>query len=138
MMQNPKSGPHSNIAYAAPGWPWVTGSTPPTASIVHISFPTATTSLFIRNTSSSTTLSVAFTSNGLKSDVRKYFTLTGGQELDLKLRTKDLFVSATAGSPTVEIIAGLSYVLYSDFPTLTGTVSSSSGLENPPLFSGVG
>lgn len=136
--QFPPAGAHNIPAYSLPGIPWVTGSTVPAATIVKHSFPLVTNDFTVRNTSAGTTLAVAFTSNGLSSVTRKYFTLTGVQDLKCNFRIKDLFLSATQGAPVVEVIAGLSHVPYSNFPVLTGSISGSSGVENQPVFSGVG
>lgn len=132
----PKAGPNDVASYVISGIPWVTGSTLPAASIVRYSFPAATKMLVVRNTTASTTVAVGFTANGLNGVFRKYFTLTGVQESPvLELRVKDLFLSATQGAPVVEVVAGLTQVLYADFPLLTGSIS---GTGEIPLFRGVG
>lgn len=136
--QYPNSGPHNASAYVLPGIPWVTGSTLTNAVITHYSFPCATNSFTVRNTTAGTTLAVGFTANGLSSTARKFFTLTGVQDLKLDFRIKDMYLSATIGLPVVEVIAGLSHVPYSSFPVMTGSVSGTSGTETYPLFSGVG
>lgn len=130
----PKSGPNDLAAFSMPGIPWVTGSTIPAATIFKHSFPCATTGLVVRNTVASTTLAVGFSSNGLNSVFRKYFTLTGAQELRLNVRVKEIFLSASQGAPVAEVVAELSTCGYSDFPILTGSVSGAAN----PWFNGIG
>jgi hypothetical protein len=132
-MQSPKSGPNDVGSYQLSGIPWVTGSTLPATSIVHYSFPGVTKFFVVRNTGAAgTSVAVGFSENGLKSQFRNYFTLTSGQELSLELRVKDLYLSATQGpSATVEVIAGMTPIMYRDFPVLTGSNSGS-------FFSGIG
>ena len=139
----PTPGASDNGSYSAPGIPWVTGSTMPTATIVHISFPAATKFVTVRHTSGSSSgnqpvpvLSVGFTQNGMGVVQSNYFTLLPGTEEKMDIRIKDLFLSATQGAPPYEIIAGLSVVLASSFPTLTGSISGSTNQNS--LFSGVG
>lgn len=131
----PKAGAGDVASYAAPGIPWVTGTLMPASTIVRFSFPAATRQLIVRNTTASTTLAVGFSQNGMNGVFRNFFTLTGVQELKVDLRVKDLFVSATQGTPVVEVVAGLSQVLYSDFPILTGSISGTGVI---PLFRGIG
>ena len=135
----PSPGPQDINAYSIPGIPWVTGSTMPAASIVHVTFPFATSYFIVRHTSGSSSgnqpgpvLSVGFTANGMGTVQSNYFTLTPGTELHLPFRCVDLFLSATQGTPPYEIVAGLSMVPYKNFPVLTASVTSSA------LFSGVG
>ncbi len=132
-MNYPSPGPNDVGSYLISGIPWVTGSTVPAATIVHYTFPCVTRTFVVRNTAAAgTTLAVGFTANGLNSVFRNYFTLTGGQEEKLDLRVKDLYVSATQGTVTIEIVAGLTQVPYDQFPVLTGSLTGSA------LFSGVG
>lgn len=134
-MHWPKAGPNDAASYVIPGVPWVSGTTLPATTIVHYSFPAATRELIVRNTTAGSTVAVGFSANGMNTVFRKFFTLTGVQELKLEVRVKDLFLSASVGTPAVEVIAGLSQVLYADFPILTGSVS---GVGNIPLFNGIG
>ena len=137
-MQWPKAGPNDVASYSISGVPWVTGSVMPATAIVQYSFPAVTRDLVVRNTTASTTLAVGFSANGMKSVFRKFFTLTGVQELKLELRVKDLFLSASQGVPTVEVVAGLTQIMYPDFPVLTGSISGSTGIVDIPLFRGIG
>ena len=131
----PKAGPNDAASFVIPGIPWVTGSTLASSTIVKYSFPAATRDFTIRNTTAGSTVAVGFSANGLSPIFRKFFTLTGVQELNLELRVKDLYLSASQGAPTIEIVAGLSQVLYADFPVLSGTIS---GTGDIPLFNGIG
>jgi hypothetical protein len=84
-------------------------------------------------------MTVGFSLNGMSlTTLRHNFTLTGGQEQKLELRTTQLFLSATQGAPTWEVVAGLSTVMYSKFPIMTGSYSGSTGNATLPIFSGIG
>lgn len=129
--QYPGSGPNDASQYVVSGIPWVTGSTI-AAGVIHLSFPGVTKFLTVRNISASGSQArVAFTQNGLLNAQRNYIALGGGESLTLDLRVKDLYLSSTAGAPTVEVIAGLTTISYSAFPVLTGSTTGS-------VFSGVG
>lgn len=138
--QWPGSGWNDVGAYALPGIPWVSGSTLPEATIVQLTFPAATTFFTVRNTAAAgNTMTVGFSLNGMGlTTLRHNFTLTGGQEQKLELRTTQLFLSATQGAPTWEVVAGLSTVMYSKFPIMTGSYSGSTGNATLPIFSGIG
>lgn len=133
----PTRGANDVSSYFASGIPWVTGSTLAAATVVHYSFPAVTKKFIVRNTGTGT-IAVGFTQNALliATSQKKFFTLTSGQEETLELRVKDLFLSASSGTPTYEIIAGLTPILYDQFPVLTGSVSGTTNLNN--LFSGIG
>ena len=145
VMHWPRSGPNDATSYVIPGIPWVTGTNIPSApSVLHISFPCATKFLFVRNISSAAAVfRVGFSENGVNANPASnahYFILSQSAERALDIRVKDLFLLADSGTPRVEIIAGLSQVLYTDFPILTGSISGTSDQAggNIPLFGGIG
>lgn len=135
----PVSSGFNNVdAYLMPGIPWVTGSTAAAGSTVQYTLPCATRFLLIRNTGAAGSLAIGFTLNGMKSINHNFFTLTAGQEENLRIRTAQIFVSASSGTPTYEIVAGLSIVPYKSVPIMSSSISGSDGVVNPPIFSGVG
>lgn len=80
----------------------------------------------VRNTDASGSLKIGFSSLGISAH-NNFFTLTYGQSFDKPLAIKQIFISGSAACK-YEIIAGLTKINGSSFPTVT----SSNG------FSGVG
>ena len=118
-MQYPKSGPNLVAEYQVSALPFVTSSTA-TTTASQISFPFVTSFLTVRNTGA-TNLKVGFTANGL--GAANYFTLVPSASYDGRLRMKDLFLKASSGSTTYEVVAGLTMVERRMFPTLTGSAA---------------
>ena len=83
-------------------------------------------------------VTVGFTSLGMTTTNHRYLTIDGGSEVRMNVRVKSLFISATNGTPSWEVLAGLSMVHNSHFPTITGSISGSDGVDEPAIFSGVG
>lgn len=131
-LDNPRPGPSYVPAFQLPGIPWVTGSTLATGEERSYSFPNATNFVTVRNVapSGSTSLAVAFTSNGLKAVNRNFLTLSGSQTITMDVRIKSIFLSNSVGLPglTFELLAGLTPVHESDFPVLTGSNMSGSAV----------
>jgi hypothetical protein len=139
-MNWPKAGPNDVSAYLLPGIPWVTGTNVPAApSVMHISFPAVTKFLFLRNTSpAASAVRVGFSENGVSGNPASeshYFILSQSTERSLEIRVKDLFLLTAVGAPSVEIIAGLTHIMYPDFPVMTG---SNAEIGRVPIFSGIG
>ena len=128
----PTPGAQHGGAFFPSGLPWVTGSTMAAGTVVHYSFPAVSKRVLVRNTAGAGTLTFAFTQNGLGSVQHNFITLTAGQEENLELRVKDIFLSASSGTPTYEVVAMMTTILYDQFPVLTASVTASH------LFSGVG
>ena len=122
-LDNPRSGPGSVAEYMVSGVPWVTGTSIAAATIPVIRFRGVSRFFLVKNETTPSTVHVGFTENGLKSEFRNYFTLDGGESIGpLELRCTALFLScSTGGTPTVEIVAGLTSIHGSDFPVLTGS-----------------
>lgn len=94
------SGFNNTAEYQASGIPWVTSSV--VNGLEHFAFKTVSRSVTVKNVSGST-LSVAFTENGLNTG--HYFQLISGESLSEDLRVTDLWLSGSGNSVTV--IAGL-------------------------------
>lgn len=120
-MQWPKSGPNSAAEYMVSGLPFVTGALSVTSSSpTHVTFPYLTRHIYIRNTGGSN-LFAGFTANGVQGTNR--FTIpVSGTFGDSMLRIKSLFLLASSGSTTAEVVAGITFVEPQMFPTLTGSV----------------
>ena len=119
---------HNSAAeYIQSGIPYVTSShLMPVNSVVQVSFPTVSRWFCIKNNNSTSTntLSFGFTENGVNSNpTANHFILSGSQQSErLEIKTKDVFVKANDANVSFSLIAGLTGVPASSFPTLTGSL----------------
>mgnify|MGYP007046924411 CR=1 FL=1 len=120
-LNNPRPGPGNVSDYMVSGIPWVTSSALTAGETRKISIPSVSRFFTVKNETSSTTMAVGFTQNGLKPLVANYFTLDGGESYDAEIRVIDLWLSASVGVPAFEVIVGMTSIHRSDFPTLTGS-----------------
>jgi len=142
--KNPnRPGPNFVPAYQASGIPYVTSSNGDEIGTVSkvIKFPSVTRFFQVTNTSAHP-LRIGFTKSGVEgtgaisgSTVGKendpvhknYFVISGSggntpTSLRLELRCKELWLRRDAGTNTgFSLIAGLTSILPSDFPTLSGS-----------------
>lgn len=119
-------------AYQVSSLPWVTSSVISLGEIHAYNFPLVTRFISIANRgSTSETLSISFTQNGLSLSSGKFFSLDGGSSFREEIRTTTLFISCSAGTVVdYNIVAGLTCILPSQFTLLTGS--------NSPVYEGVG
>jgi hypothetical protein len=91
-----------------------------------VTFPAVTRFFYVRNvTAAATILTVAFSSNGLKTANSNFFTLSGTQSQNFDLRVKSLFLSNSSGLTGFEIVAGLTGIPAQAFPSLSASLSYS-------------
>lgn len=115
-------------AYQISGIPFVTSSLITLGQVRQISFPTITRNITIKNESAGL-LAVAFTENGLKSTNGNFFRLAVSESFSDELRVKDIFLSGSAGTTlTFTVVAGLTTIHNSMFPTLTGSINGMLGI----------
>lgn len=123
-------GAGATAEYMASAIPWVTSSVMVTQGYKEVNFNFVTKFFTIKNTAASTTtLSVAFASGGFTAANSNFFTLTGGQSFSGDLRVKSLFLSASQGVPSFELIAGLTRIPKHMFPVITGSFEGSSSFD---------
>lgn len=119
--QNVYMGANYAPAYEISGIPFVTGSVMVAESTVELNFPSVTRSITVKNDTASTTLCIAFSENGLKAANNNFFTLDGGESYTDELRCKTLFLSCSSGTPSWEVIAGLTGISRTQFPILSAS-----------------
>ena len=137
---NPNSGIGSVAEFQSSALPWVTSSVAPAAgSPVRFDFPKVTRFITVsnRDTAFSSSLSVAFTRNGIISGTggmgQQKYILHGGQFDTFELRVKELFLQGETGTPPYSVCAGLTNISSMNMPVLTGTLPNGD-----PGWSGVG
>jgi hypothetical protein len=112
-------------AYQISATPFVTSSTVSLGQVKEIEFPQVTRFVVIKNTSlgtTSTSLAVSFTENGLKPENSNYFILNSQESFEGEIRTNKLFVSGSAGpSCGFSIVAGLTFIPSYTMTTITGS-----------------
>lgn len=140
-MQWPAAGVNDVGTYLISGVPFITNGTVG-ATATKVSFSTVTKNVSVKNTATggATVLIVAFTENGLNDNptgTNRRFFLREGEVRDMNIRIKELWLSGSVGAPTFDVVAGLTHVMPSQLPTITGSVPSGS-TNAPPLFQGVG
>lgn len=108
--------------YLVSGIPWVTSSFIP-ASILEIDFLNVTSFFTIRNVSSNS-IKVSFTNNGFNTE--NYFSLSAGESFSADIRVKAIFLSSSLTS-NFELIAGMTGIPASNFPSLTGSINPPNG-----------
>jgi hypothetical protein len=125
---NRGAGSEHAPAYTVSGIPFVTSSTIALGQTKYINFPCITRDITVKLETTGT-LAVAFTENGLKSTNSNFFRLLQGESYSAQLRIKDLFLSgSTGGTLNFSVIAGLTTIHESMFPTLTGSISGMEGV----------
>ena len=107
-LNNPRPGYSSAAEYSVPGLPWLTSSILSVGETKKFDFERVSKWVLIKNNTYGTTANVGVTLNGAKST--NYFTLIGGESVELDWRVARLFVSASVGLPDVSIIAGLTMI----------------------------
>ena len=118
---------NSSAEYLQSGIPYVTSSHDmDNNSVVQVSFPTVSRWFIIKNNdaTAANTLSFGFTQNGVNSNpTANHFIVNGGDQTErLEIKTKDVFIKANAEDVKFSLIAGLTGVPASSFPTLTGSL----------------
>jgi len=109
-------------AYSISATPFVTSSVVAHGQTKEISFDFASKFIVIRNTSSTATLAVSFTENGLKSANSNYFILSGSESFSADLRTDRIFLSGSGGgSCNFTIISGLTLIPNRNMTKITGS-----------------
>lgn len=117
----PGGGLNNPMEYMVSGLPFVTRSTVDGNSVQQINFPFVTNFFTIKNTTSGT-LSVGFTENGVNGSNR--FTLAENESFSADIRAKSIFVkSENSNSNTFELIAGMTQIPKKNFPVLTGSAA---------------
>lgn len=128
--QNNRSGQANPAEYMASGLPYITQSSA-TNFPIRIDFPYVTQWIQIKNNSGDQ-LRYSFTSGGLNTG--NYGTLPVSGVFDARLRVKTLFLRANSTAATFEVAAGLTSVLWQNFPTLTGSAVYPSGSNNSAIW----
>jgi hypothetical protein len=120
-LDNPKIHPGSAPEFIPSGIPYVTGAILTLGQTQQVSFGYITRSVTVRNYTASTALAVAWTNNGLKPANGNYFILSGSESYADELRCTSIFLSASVGSPTYALVAGLTRIPASAMETITGS-----------------
>lgn len=110
-------------AYQISAIPFVTSSTLQAQETKQISLEYVSKSLTVKNTGpAGTKIAMAFTLNGLKPQNSNYFDIVAGDTpLTLDLRTTEVFLSASVGTPTFSFLAGCTAIHRSHFTEITGS-----------------
>lgn len=115
--------------YQQSGIPFVTGSDSlDDEGIHHIQFPTVSRWFTVHcETNGNKEIRIGFTENGVKgTETKNYYLLHPGEQTPrLEIKTKDLFIGnfdSNSDGAAYSVIAGLTGVPRSSFPTLTGSL----------------
>lgn len=123
----PKPNHNAVAEYLQSGIPYVTSSHVLGADeVVQVSFPTVSRWFVVHNTDhggGNHALRIGFTENGVNGvNGRNYYLLHAEEQTSrFEIKTKDVFVRGPNGS-TFSLIAGLTGIPSSNFPTLTGSL----------------
>lgn len=121
-LSNPVLGEGYVPAYQISPIPFVTASSLSATQTKSYEFQSVSKSLFVQNLSAAgNTLALSFTENGLKPANSNFITLGSGQSFSQDLRTTKIFVSASVGTPSFQIFAGLTNIPVKNFLTVTGS-----------------
>ena len=119
--QQPYIGEYYAPAYQVAGVPFATSSAVALGATIEIDFPYATKELMVKNNTSSTSVALAFTQNGLRAANSNFITISGGEQVNLDVKVDRIFISGSAGSPNVSVYAALTCVPLKNFTTVTGS-----------------
>jgi hypothetical protein len=130
----PQSGLNNVAEYQASGLPYVTQSVA-TTGISSVEFPYVTNFFTVKNVSGQA-LEVGFTTAGLQGSNK--FTVLPSSSISFTIRCRTLFVRSVVGSPTYEVVAGLTTIPRERFPALTQSLHyNSSSLEGSFGYPGI-
>ena len=118
---------NASAEYIHSGIPYVTSSHAiPADNVVQVTFPSVSRWFIIKNnnTTATQTLDFGFSENGVKgTETKNFFRLDANQSSErLEIKTKDVFVKSNHSNVSFSLIAGLTSVPASSFPTLTGSL----------------
>jgi len=118
-LNNPTPGPNSAVEYMVSGIPWV--STFTTTGLTIINFPAVTRNIAVKNvaTGNNVLINVGFTQNGVMGN--NYFALNPAESFDSDVRCTALYIYG-GSTYTCSVIAGLTGIPMTMFPTLTGSL----------------
>jgi len=127
-INNPKAGPNSVPAYQLSGIPYVTGSTGNAEAMTkkQFDFPHVTRFITITNMNGTAAdaIKLAFSAEGIDgtpaTGQKNYFSIPGGQTVNLDIRCKSVFLSTESNSEW-SMCAGMTPILANEFPVLTGS-----------------
>lgn len=109
-------------AYQISSTPFITSSLVAFGETVRVNFDTVTRFFTVKNNGATTSVvAIAFTENGLKTANSNFFVLSGSETFTAEIRTDRIFISGSAGSSNVSILAGLTQVPVKNFYTITGS-----------------
>lgn len=121
----PSQGEFSSAPYSISATPFVTSSTVSLGEIRALEFGFVSKFMVVRNTEtvgSTSTIAVAFTENGLKSENSNFFILNANESFSGDLRTDRLFISGSSGATTnFTVVCGLTTVTSKFAIPLTGS-----------------
>ncbi len=133
-LHNPKAGYSDAGNYLVPGIPWVR-ELPAMSGVQRVVFPAVTDFVNVKNATSgsASVLQVGFTQAGVVSGPQR-FVLGNGMEKNIEVRCTEIWLRAASGTPDVNVVVGLTPILFDQAPVLTGSVNGVA----QPLFGGVG
>ena len=124
---HPKAGPNSVPSYQLSGVPYLTGSVNGSETITaqQFDFPQVTRfiTFSVADETAGKSLKVGFSEEGVKATStapRHFFIIPQGHVVTLDVRCKSVWVT-TSGSVAWSLCAGLTPILASEFPVLTGS-----------------
>ncbi len=122
-LNNPIAGFGHAAEFQSSALPWMTSSTAPAAgSPVRFDFPKITRFITVTNLAATTnTLSFGFTRNGIVSSSNKYI-VGPAQTITVDLRVRNIFIQGENGTPSYNLLAGLTNVPASEMDFLSGTL----------------
>lgn len=121
--QYPESGLNNVGEYMASGMPYSNYLTFTAGSVQHVEFPYVTNELYLKNDGAGTVF-VGWTRNGVEGTNK--FSLASGESVTLRIRVKDLYLSASTIC-TASVTAALTQIKKKQFPVLTGSLASADG-----------
>lgn len=121
-LNNPTAGYSYAAEFQSSGIPWVTSSIAASGSATQFQFQCATRFITVANTGGANqTMAFGFTQNGMSDTNSNRYALSGSQSVTLELRCKTVFVMGLNSAVSFSLLAGLTTVLASNTPLLTGS-----------------
>ena len=120
-MQKQTPGVNSTGAYLLAGVPFVLNHTVTSGQVDKVSFPRVTRSITIINKDAdSHDLHIAFSQRTHAFDHHRVALANERDAITLNVRCNEIFLKAVGGDCTYEIVAELTPILSTDFPSLSG------------------
>lgn len=121
-LNHPTPGENYSPAYQISAMPFLSSSNLTAGEVLRVDFGFISRFIQVKNRGAAgTSISLGFTENGLTPAKGNYYVISPGETLSAEIRCTSVFLSASAGTPSFSLMAGLTTIPEKAFTPLTGS-----------------